>query len=68
MTANSLVNANCKALNCDSSSSRSFADGQEAGSKTVTLVSVMNVKSLIIVKEVVKVTVVRVFHVRVLSE
>ena len=37
MTANSLVSANCKALNCDSSSSRSFADGQEAGSKTETL-------------------------------
>ena len=36
-TANSLVSANCKAWNCESSSSRSFADGQEAGLKTVTL-------------------------------
>ena len=36
MTANSLVSANCKALNCESSSSRSFADGQEAGFKTDT--------------------------------
>ena len=41
MTANSLVSANCKALNCESSSSRSFADGQEAGSKTDTLYPVM---------------------------
>ena len=46
MIANSLVNANCKALNCESSNSSSSADGQEAKSKTVTLVSVLKVESL----------------------
>ena len=37
MTANSLVSAKCNALNCDSSSSRSSAEGQEAGFKTDTI-------------------------------
>ena len=46
MIANSLVNANCKALNCESSNSSSSADGQEAKSKTVTLVSVLKVEGL----------------------
>ena len=46
MIANSLVNANCKALNCESSNSSSSADGQEAKSKTVTLVPELKVESL----------------------
>ena len=44
MTANSLLSASCKALNCESSSARSFADGQEAGSNTVTLDPVLRIE------------------------
>ena len=36
ITANSLVSASCKALNCESSNFRSSATGQEAGSNTET--------------------------------
>ena len=36
ITANSLVSASCKALNCESSNFRSSAAGQEAGSNTET--------------------------------
>ena len=47
MIANSFVSANCKASNCESSIFRSFAFGQESGSKTVTRVLCFEVELVI---------------------